>query len=71
MDAVLLLTYFSALAVFFHGLTEVRTYMEATVPEKPWLVALDECNIAYFRRWGIMAVNAAQVGSSVCASSHS
>jgi len=64
MDVVLLMAYFNVLLSFFHGLTQVRIYMETVAPGRPWLIALDECNVSFVKRWGTMSVNAAQVRSS-------
>lgn len=61
MDVVLLLAYWNVLLTFFHGLTQVRVYMETTHPDKPWLLALEDSNVSFVNRWGTMSVNAAQV----------
>lgn len=61
LDVVLMLAYWKVLLTLFHGLTQIRVFMEHAEPNKPWLQALEESNIPIASRWGIMSVNAAQV----------
>lgn len=56
-----MMAYWKILLTLFHGLTQIRVFMELSEPNKPWLLALEESQVPIATRWGIMSTNAAQV----------